>query len=357
MAAPQVREPAPPESAEPAVRPPRSTRGFVLRGAGLLVVLGVLALTALVSVAVGSRQIPLGTVLDVLVHRDSSNDAIVVWDLRIPRTLLGIAVGAALGLAGALMQALTRNPLADPGLLGVNAGAATAVVVAIAFLGLSSPTAYVWCALLGAAVAAGAVYLLGSQGRGGASPVRLALAGTAITAALTAFISAITLTNTDVFDQYRFWAVGALAGRDASVLGQVVPFLAVGTVLGLALARPLNAVALGEDTARALGAHLGRTRILGAVAITLLCGAATAAVGPIGFVGLTIPHIARAITGPDQRWVLSYSVVLAPILLLASDILGRIVARPGEVEVGIVTAALGAPFFIALVRRRRIAQL
>jgi iron complex transport system permease protein len=187
--------------------------------------------------------------------------------------------------------------------------------------------------------------------------VRLALAGTAVTAVLAAFISGVTLLDQQAFDQYRFWSVGALAGRDLSVLYDVAPFLAAGAVVALLLARPLNALALGDDTGRALGAHLGRTRLLGALAVTLLCGAATAAAGPIGFVGLTVPHVARAITGPDQRWVLPYSAVLAPILLLASDVLGRVIARPGEIEVGIVTAFVGAPVFIALVRRRRIAQL
>lgn len=346
------------DGAEPSQGSPgRSRRSNALRGAGLLVAVGVLVLAILLSIAVGSTQIPLSTVLDVLAHRGNSNAAIVIWDLRLPRTLLSIAVGAALAVSGALMQALTRNPLADPGLLGVNAGASTAVVIAIAFLGLSSLVSYVWFALLGAALASGVVYLLGSRGRGGANPVRLALAGTAVTAALTAFISAITLTNTDVFDQYRFWSVGSLAGRDASVLTQVAPFLVIGLLLALGLGGALNAIALGEETGSALGAHLTRTRILGACALTLLCGAATAAAGPIGFVGLTIPHVARAITGPDQRWVLAYSAVLGPILMIGADTIGRIVVRPGELEVGIVTAVVGAPVFIALVRRRRIAAL
>lgn len=328
-----------------------------LRSLGLFIGLGALVLVILLSIAVGAKQIPLPTVLQALFDFNGSTDHIVIRDLRLPRTMLGVVVGAALGLAGALMQALTRNPLADPGLLGVNAGASAAVVTAIGFFGVTSLTGYVWFAFVGAAVISLAVYLLGATGRSGATPVRLALAGTAIGAALTAYISAITLTNTEVFDRFRFWAVGSLAGREADVVNQVLPFLVAGLLVGLALARPLNALALGEDTGKALGAHIGRTRILGALAITLLCGAATAAVGPIGFIGLTIPHVARAITGPDQRWVLPYSVVLAPILLLGSDIIGRIVVPPSELEVGIVTAAVGAPFFIYLVRRRRIAQL
>ncbi|MBM7784455.1 FecCD family ABC transporter permease [Tenggerimyces flavus] len=338
---------------------PKRTRTTTnaLRSLGLLIGIGALVLVVLLSIAVGSKQIPLPTVLQALFDFNGSTDHIVIRDLRLPRTLLGVAVGAALGLAGALMQALTRNPLADPGLLGVNAGASAAVVTAIGFFGVTSLTGYVWFAFAGAAAISLAVYVLGATGRSGATPVRLALAGTAIGAALTAYISAITLTNTEVFDRFRFWAVGSLAGRESDVVMQVLPFLVAGLLVGLSLARPLNALALGEDTGKALGAHIGRTRILGAVAITLLCGAATAAVGPIGFIGLTIPHVARAITGPDQRWVLPYSVVLAPILLLGSDIIGRIVVPPSELEVGIVTAAVGAPFFIYLVRRRRIAQL
>jgi len=323
------------------------------------VVAAVAALTAvaLLSLAIGAKPIAIGDVVDGLLHDDGSEQAAIVRELRVPRTLVGLAVGVALGLAGALMQALTRNPLADPGLLGVEAGAAAAVVVAIGVLGLVSPAAYVWFAFAGAAFASIAVYMLGSHGRAGATPVRLALAGTAIAAALTAFTHGVTLLDPLAFDDFRFWQVGALAGRDLGILSAVGPFLLVGAVLALALARPLNALALGDDAGRALGAHVGRTRALGALSVTLLCGGATAVAGPIGFVGLTVPHVARAIGGPDQRRVLGYSVVLAPILLLGADVIGRIVARPGELEVGIVTALVGAPVFIALVRRTRIAQL
>ena len=337
--------------------PARPHSTLTLRATGLLVALALLVFVALLSVAVGSKAIPLGTVLHELFHYDGSTDGVVIRSLRIPRTLLGLAVGAALGLAGALMQALTRNPLADPGILGVNAGASAAVVTAIGVLGLSSPSVYVWFALIGAGLASIVVYLLGSRGRSAATPVRLALAGAAITAVLQAFISGLVLMDQRTFDNYRFWSVGALAGRGLSVLYETGPFLLVGGLLALGLARPLNALALGDDAGRALGAHLGRTRALGVVAITLLCGGAVAAAGPIGFVGLTVPHIARGITGPDQRWVLPYSMVLAPTLLLASDVIGRVVARPGEIEVGIVTAFVGAPVFIWIARRSRLAQL
>jgi len=323
------------------------------------VIVAVAALTAvaLLSLAIGAKSIPLGDVVHGLLRDDGSEQAAIVRELRVPRTLVGLAVGIALGLAGALMQALTRNPLADPGLLGVEAGAAAAVVVAIGVLGFASPSAYVWFAFAGAALASVAVYLLGSHGRAGATPVRLALAGTAIAAALTAFTSGVTLLDPLAFDDFRFWQVGALAGRDLGILTAVGPFLLVGALIALALARPLNAIALGDDAGRALGAHLGRTRALGAISITLLCGSATAVAGPIGFVGLTVPHVARAIVGPDQRRVLAISIVLAPILLLGADVIGRVVARPGELEVGIITALVGAPVFIALVRRTRIAQL
>jgi iron complex transport system permease protein len=336
---------------------PGRVRGTSLRALGLLGLLVLLAAAAFLSISVGTRSIPLDRVWDLVLHPDGSDAAVIVQDLRIPRTVLGLLVGAALGLAGALMQALTRNPLADPGILGVNAGAACVVVVGIAVFGEVDPNVQVWLAFLGAGLATVLVYGVASRGRSGATPVRLALAGIALTFALYAVVQGITTLKPAVFDEYRFWQVGSLAGHDASVARQVGPFLGVGIVLALLLARPLNALALGDDVSRALGAHVGRTRALGALAITLLCGAATAAGGPVGFVGLTVPHVARAITGPDQRWVLPYSMVLAPILLVVADVVGRVVARPAELQVAIVTAILGAPVFIAIVRRRRIAQL
>jgi iron complex transport system permease protein len=345
--------PAPASPSAPAA----SARPRSFRAVGLLVALGVLGLVVLLSISVGSRQIPIDRVWDLVLHPDGSDDAIIVRDLRIPRTLLGILVGAALGLAGALMQALTRNPLADPGILGINAGAAAAVVVVMAVTGGVGPQVQVWVAFVGAGLATLLVYGVAARGSSGATPVRLALAGIALTFALYSVVQGITTLQPKVFDQYRYWAVGSLGGHDADVVGQVAPFVVVGVLLALALGRPLNALALGDDVSRALGAKVARTRFLGALAITLLCGASVAAAGPIGFLGLTVPHIARAITGPDQRWVLPYSIVLAPILLLVADIVGRVVARPGELQVAIVTAVLGAPVFIAIVRRRRIAQL
>ncbi|MFB6398013.1 iron chelate uptake ABC transporter family permease subunit [Polymorphospora sp. 2-325] len=339
-----------------ATGPARTAGAGPRRITGLLAGVAVLAAVMLASVAIGARPVPPAAVWDALTAYDGSPDAVAVRDLRMPRTLLGVAVGVALGLAGALMQALTRNPLADPGILGVNAGAAAAIVTALSLLGLSHPGVYVWFGLLGAAGAFALVYLLGARG-GSASPARLAVAGTAVAAALAAFTSAVVLFDAGAFDEFRFWAVGSIADRDLSVLWQVGPLIAAGALLAATLGRGLNAIALGDDTGRALGARPGTVRGLAALAAVILAAGATAAAGPIGFVGLAVPHAARAITGPDQRWVLAYSAVLAPILLLAADVTGRLLARPGELEAGVVTALVGAPVFIALVRRVRIARL
>ena len=230
-------------------------------------------------------------------------------------------------------------------------------MIAISALGLTGTTAYVWFAFLGAALASIAVYAIGSAGRGGATPVRLALAGTALSAALTSVIYGITLTDEKLLQAYNFWSVGALSGRGRSELIGIVPFVAAGALVAVLLARSLNALALGDDAARSLGAKVVRTRVSGALAITLLCGAATAAAGPIYFLGLTVPHAARAICGPDQRWVLAYSAVFGAALLLVADVIGRVVVRPSELQAGLMLAVVGAPMFIALVRTKRISAL
>ncbi|MFD5085582.1 FecCD family ABC transporter permease [Kitasatospora sp. NPDC058406] len=328
-----------------------------LRAAGLLAALLLLLVIAVLSISVGARSIPFTTVLHGLFAPDGTENAVIVQDYRLTRTLLGLAVGAGLGLAGALMQALTRNPLADPGLLGIESGASAAVVAGIGLFHVTTLAGYVWFALAGAALTATAVYTLGTAGRSAASPIRLVLAGTAVNASLIAGISTLTFLDRDSFATLRTWSVGTLAGRSDAVLLQVTPFLLTGIVLALALAGPLNALALGDDIGSALGARPARTRVLGAVAVALLCGAATAAVGPIGFVGLIVPHAVRLVTGPDQRWLLAYCLVLSPALLLGADVLGRILVRPDELAVGIVTAALGAPVLVALVRRRKVPQL
>ena len=341
----------------PDAAPSGIARTGALRATGLLVACLVLVAAVALSLVVGSKAVPLATVWDALTAYDGSADHVVVRDLRLPRTVVGLLVGAALGVSGALIQAMTRNPLADPGILGVNAGAAFAVVLAIALLGTTDIASFIWFAFLGAVLATVAVYAIGSQGRGGATPVRLTLAGVALAAVLTGITQGITLLDPTVFDRMRFWTAGSLAGRTMDMAGTVAPFVAVGLVLALVVARPLNAVALGDDLARSLGAHVGRTRVVGAVAVTLLCGAATAVAGPIAFVGLMVPHVARWTVGPDQRWIVPYSAVLAPVLLLVSDVVGRVVAIPGEVQVGVITAFVGSPVLIALVRRAKASGL
>lgn len=328
------------------------------RAVGLVAASGLLALVLFASLAFGAKSIPLSTVWASLTSFDPTlTDHLVVRELRLPRTAVGVLVGVGLGLAGALMQGVSRNPLADPGILGVNAGAALAVVVGIYVFGVGSLLGYVWFAFAGAAVASAVVYGIGSLGREGATPVKLALAGAAVTALLGSITTAVLLVDLATLDQFRFWAVGSLAGRTDDVAWQVAPFIVVGVVMALVSARLLNALALGDDVARSLGQRVAAARLFSAAATVVLAGAATAAAGPIGFVGLTVPHVARAITGPDYRWVLPYSMVLAPTLLLGSDVIGRLVVRPGELQVGIVTALVGAPFFIALVRRRKLAEL
>ncbi len=343
----------PPSAARRPGRPRRGQRGVAL---GLLVAVAALAAVVVLSVAVGSRWIPPDTVWQVLWHADGSVASDVVHELRIPRTLLGIGVGTALGLAGAVMQALTRNPLAEPGLLGVNLGASTGVVLAIAFLGVASPLGYVWFAFAGAAVTAAAVFALGGSG-GAPTPERQVLAGVSLTAVLGAIVWAVLVTHPVTFNRYRHWDVGSLADRDGQTLVRVAPFLAAGVLLAVTLGRQLNALSMGDESATALGAHPRRVRLLGVLAVTLLCGAATAAAGPIWFVGLAVPYVARLITGPDHRWILAYSALFGPTLLLGADVVGRVLVAPSELQVGLVTAFLGAPVFIALCRRRRLGML
>lgn len=323
--------------------------------AGLLVLAAALAAAVVLSIAVGTRGLAPSTVLDALFRFEPGNpDHLVVRELRLPRTLAGVLAGVALGLSGAIIQGATRNPLADPGLLGVNAGAALFVVVGIGTFGVASVGGYVWFGFAGAAAAGAVVYGVSSLGRAGATPVKLALAGAAVTAALASVTSALLLTDQTTFDQYRFWQVGSLTGRDATTITQAVPFVLAGAVLALVAARLLNALALGEDVARSLGQNVPLARAVCALAVVVLCGSATAIAGPIAFVGLTVPHTARLITGPDHRWLLPYSALLAPLLLLVSDVVGRVVARPAEVQVGIITALVGAPVFVFLVRRRKV---
>ncbi len=339
------------------LRPPPArspSRRAVARPTGLALGLAVLLLVVLASLAVGSRPVAPGTVVEAFTSYDAADpDQLVVREVRGPRTVIGVMVGVALGLAGALMQGLTRNPLADPGLLGVTAGAALGLAVAVLGLGVSSLEGSVWFAFAGAAAGVLAVYGVASLGRDGATPVKLAIAGAAVTALLSSLTSLLVLRDLESLNAMRFWLVGSIAERGSAVASQAWPFVLVGVVAALSCGRVLNALALGADLARGLGQRVGRARLRIGLAVVLLAGSATAIAGPILFVGLVVPHVARAITGPDNRWVLAYCLVLGPIMLLAADIAGRVVAAPGELGVSVVSVLVGGPLFIALVRRRK----
>jgi iron complex transport system permease protein len=327
-----------------------------LRALWLLVSLGVLAALVLASITIGSRDVGWSDILAALGGSADGFDRAAVVK-RIPRTVLAVVAGAALGMSGAAMQGATRNPLADPGVLGINMGAALAVVTGLAFFGLSGAASLIWVAISGAAVAAVFVYTVGSLGRGGATPLKLALAGAATSAALTSFISAIVLPRNDIADGVRSWQIGGVGGAAFESIGQVLPFLLVGFTVCLLSARGLNSLALGDDLAAGLGERVAVARGSAALGAVILCGATTAVTGPIGFVGLVVPHAVRLIVGIDHRWLMPFSAVLGAALLTGADVVGRIVARPGEVDVGIITALIGAPFFIYIVRRQKVRAL
>lgn len=331
-------------------------RPAAVRLAWLGLALACLLLLCMGSVAFGVRSVAPSDILAALAGDATGVDRAAVV-ARLPRTVLAIVVGAALGMSGASMQAVTRNPLADPGILGVSSGAAFAVVLGIAFFGMADPYAYMAVAILGAAGAAAFVYTVGSLGGGGATPLKLALAGAAISAAFTSLTSAVLLPRVDVMESFRFWQIGGVGGATWERTLAVLPVLGVGALICLAAARGMNSLALGDDMAASLGEDVSRTRLVASAGAVILCGAATAVAGPIGFVGLVVPHLCRLLIGTDHRWLLPFSAVTGACLLVAADIVGRLVARPSEVEVGIVTAVIGAPFFIWIVRRQKVREL
>jgi iron complex transport system permease protein len=322
----------------------------------LLLLVLALAAMALVSLALGSRPIALGRVVEVLLDDDGSEAATIVHALRLPRTVLAITVGAALGVAGALMQGHTRNPLADPGLLGVEAGASCAVVIAIFSLHVDSLAGYAWFALAGAGLASAAVFAIGST-RGGPDPVTLVLAGAAVSALLAAVTQAIVVRDAGTLDAYRFWVVGSASGRSLAVFWQVLPFVLAGLALAAVSTPGLNLLQLGDDVAASLGLSPWRQKAVGVGAVMLLTGAATAACGPVAFVGLVVPHLARRLGGVDYRWVAPASGLLGAILVTLADVVGRLVVRPAELQVGIVMALIGGPAFVLLVRRTRAVRI
>lgn len=334
----------------PALRRGRLVTGLVVGLAGLLLAAGA-------SLIFGSRIVNLQEILDGLFSGNPSSYGATAVAQRVPRTVLAILVGASLGLSGAVMQGLTRNPIAEPGLLGVNLGAALAVVLGITVAGITTMTEYIGYALVGAALAAVVVYAVGSTGREGATPLKLALAGAATSAILASLVNAVLLLRTDVFETFRFWQVGGVGGAHAAEIATVAPVAALGAVLAFGSSRNLDVLSLGDDVARGLGVRIGGARLLAALAAVLLAGSATAIAGPIGFLGLVVPHAARFFTGPAHAWLLPYSAVFGAALLLVADVVGRVVARPGDLQVGIVTAVIGAPVFLLLLRRAKVREL
>jgi iron complex transport system permease protein len=322
--------------------------------------LGVTALallTVIASLVLGNRGIPLGEVVAALFTDVDSDDATVITSQRLPRTMLGVAVGLALGMAGALMQGHTRNPLADPGLFGVNAGASFAVALLVFALGVTEPTAIVAASLIGAGAVSGLVFLIGLGSMRGGALVMLAILGTTMAALLTSLTTALILLDKNTLNVLRFWEVGALSNRDFALLPYVLPIMAIGSALALANGFSLNVLGLGEDIAKSLGTDVRRARIVGIVAVTLLCGPATAICGPLVFIGLVAPHVARVVSGHDYRWLVPLSGLVGVAVLLTADTVGRVSARPGELQAGIVAAVLGAPLLLAIARRRRLVSL
>ena len=345
-------------AAEQSRRAPGVAAGNTVKGLGLLGVLVVLVGVTVLSIGVGARDITLVTIWDALwAFDDAVDEHVMIRELRLPRTVVGLIVGPALGLCGALIQAFTRNPLADPGILGVNAGATLAVTIAVGLLGITAPLGYVWFALFGAAGVTMIVYFLGSVGGNRATPAKLTLAGVAIGAVLGGVTTAIVLGSRDTFDQMRFWGVGAIGGRNFDVILSFAPLILLGMIIAFVIARPLNALALGDELATSLGVKMGKLRGAVIVSVTLLAGTATALAGPIGFIGLMVPHVVRWFVGPDQRWIIAYTLLVSPILLLGADILGRIILPNGELRVGLITALIGAPVLIMLARRKSVSGL
>ena len=317
---------------------------------GLLLGIFILGLSLIASITWGAADIAFNDIYQSFTAYNGSTNHLIIRTVRLPRSLIAMLVGASLAVAGAIMQGLTRNPLASPGILGVNAGAAFAVVVGTFIAGSSSLTIYAWYAFAGAAISAIAVYFLGSLGRGGLTPFNLTIAGAALTAFISSITSGILILSQRTLEEIRFWLAGSVAGRDLNLLLQVLPYICVGLVLAIALSRQITILSLGEDTARSLGQSTALIKILAAISIILLAGASVAIAGPIGFVGLIVPHIVRLIVGVDYRWILPYSAILGAIMMLVADLAGRLVIQPSELPVGLVMPLIGAPFFIYLIR-------
>ena len=323
----------------------------------IILCLALLSIMAIFSISLGAKSIAFSKVIDVLLGNDpDSLDAAIILQ-RIPRTVFGILAGGALGISGALMQSITRNPIADPSILGVNTGASLFVVAGIAFFNITVAYQYIWLAIIGAGVTAVFVYSVASMGKDGATPLKLALSGSAVSIVLGSLVSTIMLPNNRVMEAFRFWQVGSIGSATWENIMLISPFLIVGFIISMFISGYLNNLALGDEAATALGTNVVMTRTIGALSSVLLCGATTALAGPIGFVGLIIPHIIRLIFGSEMSKMLPLSFLGSAILMLVSDIIGRIISLPGETEVGIVTAVIGAPVFILAIRKGRVKSL
>lgn len=332
-------------------------RPVLVRTLWLLIGVAVLVILSILSISFGVHAVSFDDIVAALGgHTDTISQAAIVK--RIPRTVLALLIGAALALSGATMQAVTRNPIADPGILGVSNGASLAVVCGIAFFGLSNPYGQMGFAIAGAGIAAVFVYTVGSLGRGGATPLKLALAGAATSAAFASLISAVMLPRVDLLQTFQSWQIGGVGGAEWPRIALTAPVLAVGALICFLSARGMNSLALGDDMAKGLGEHVFRTRMISALGAVILAGAATAIAGPIGFVGLIVPHMCRMLVGTDHRWLLPFSAIAGAALLTASDIIGRVISPSAEeIQVGIITAIIGAPFFIWIVRRQKVREL
>ena len=336
------------QTAQASEIPRKRTHPLLLTG--LLLSLFVLLICLVLSVTYGTADISLDKVFLALIAFDGSIEHLIIRTVRLPRSLIAILVGAAIAVAGTLMQGLTRNPLADPGILGINAGAAMAVVMTSFIFGTSSPIVYAWSAFMGAGVAAVTVYSLGSLGRGGLTPLNITIAGAALSAFLSSLTTGILILSQKTLDEIRFWLAGSVAGSDFTLFLQVLPYIAIGLVVAFAIGKPITTLSLGEDVARGLGQRTAWVKVAAAVSVVLLAGSSVAVAGPIGFIGLVVPHIVRFIVGFDYRWILPYSAVFGAILLLVADIGARLLIKPQEVPVGVMTALVGTPFFIYLAR-------
>ena len=323
----------------------------------IILCLALLSIMAIFSISLGAKSIAFTKVIDVLLGNDPDSLETAIILQRIPRTVFGILAGGALGISGALMQSITRNPIADPSILGVNTGASLFVVAGIAFFNITVAYQYIWLAIIGAGVTAVFVYSVASMGKDGATPLKLALSGSAVSIVLGSLVSTIMLPNNRVMEAFRFWQVGSIGSATWESIMLISPFLIVGFIISMFISGYLNNLALGDEAATALGTNVVMTRTIGALSSVLLCGATTALAGPIGFVGLIIPHIIRLIFGSEMSKMLPLSFLGSAILMLVSDIIGRVISLPGETEVGIVTAVIGAPVFILAIRKGRVKSL